>query len=86
LLSDTATSDREADEYELRLHRESAKRGFLLGGILTLVGTLLFLLTGYLYVGMLIVPGVLLLVNAWTHREKGNALESRLRSGASGGT
>jgi hypothetical protein len=78
LFPDTTASDREADEYELRLHRKSAKRGFLLGGLLTGLGSVLFLLTGYVYVGMLLVPGILLLVDAWTHRDKGNAIESRL--------
>jgi hypothetical protein len=32
---DLDESDREADEYELRLHRRSASRGLLLGGLLT---------------------------------------------------
>ena len=84
MLPDTVTSDREADEYELRLHRKSATSGFRLGALLTGLASLLFLLTGYVYIGMLLVPGIVLLVNAWTHRDKGNALESRLRSDRSG--
>ena len=80
---DPTTSDRDADEYELRLHRKSATRGFLVGGALSGVASAIFLLTGVVYVGMLLVPGILLLLNAWTHREKGNALAARLASGAS---
>ena len=86
MFPDSTTSDREADEYELRLHRTSASRGFVLGGVLTGVGTLLFLLTGVVYIGMLLVPGILLLANAWTHRAQGNALDLRLRSEPRSGT
>jgi hypothetical protein len=77
----TDQSDREADEYELRLHRSSATRGFILGGALTSFGVVIFLLTGYAYLGALLVPGVLLIGNAWSHREKGKALALRLHSG-----
>ena len=52
-------TDREADEYELALHRKSALRGFVLGGALMAFGTVVFLATGTAYLGLLLIPGAL---------------------------
>jgi hypothetical protein len=76
--------EREADTYEWSLHRKSATRGFLVGGSLCAVGALLVLVTGVAYVGMLWVPGIVLLVSAWTHREKAQRLEARMREAGRG--
>lgn len=71
--------DREADEYELALHRKSAMRGFALGGALMAFGRAIFLATGIAYIGLLLIPGALSISSAWTHRTKANALERQLR-------
>jgi hypothetical protein len=72
-------SDREADEYELSLHRKSAARGFMIGGVLIALAIVIVVVTGIVKIGLLILPGGLAIGNGWTHRDKANALEARLR-------
>lgn len=71
-------TDREADEYELALHRKSALRGWAIGGALLALGTVVFLATGWAFIGVLFIPGALMLGNAWTHHQKANAIAARL--------
>ena len=79
MIPNTLQSDREADAYELSFHRRSAQRGFVIGGALVVIASLIFLATGWLLFAGLVLPGVLLLTQAWTHRAKGNTLAARMR-------
>jgi hypothetical protein len=75
-----ASGDREADEYELALHRKSAMRGFLLGGAIIAIGAVGFFVSFY-SVGLVILGGILI-GGAITHRTKAAQLEQALRFGA----
>jgi hypothetical protein len=70
---------REVDEYELSMHRKSAIGGFLVGGILMLVAVSALLFLRVIFIGMLIVPGVGLLLNAANHWSKARILKAQLR-------
>jgi hypothetical protein len=75
------SSDREADEFELRLHKKSATRGFLLAGGLLLFATVSVALRGPIWVLVAVVPAVFFIISAVTHLDKAKKLEQQLRFG-----
>jgi hypothetical protein len=72
-----ATSDREADLYELGLHQKLARRHGWIGGALIVASAAVSLAVDERLGGIAIAP-VLMLVSAWNHRDKARAIERRL--------